>query len=149
MPMIEPVLTVFINMFKCRQPMFECPLPTNWYDYTQIEVMNTRARSAGLLKEEKVTNLSQIIFTNDAIHIWNLAWKDIKKLVSLYSARKAIKAFVSSVPIWKWKLNLLTLTWLGQCESHYEYCVIVTLKVAVNIVIIYWFAILNCGECPE
>ena len=88
MPMIEPVLTVFINMFKCRQPMFECPLPTNWYDYTQIEVMNTRARSAGLLKEEKVTNLSQIIFTNDAIHIWNLAWKDIKKLVSLYSANK-------------------------------------------------------------
>ena len=50
----------------------------------QIDVMNTRARSAGLLKEEKVTHLSQIIFTNDATHIWNLAPKDIKNLVSLY-----------------------------------------------------------------
>ena len=97
--MIEPVLTVFINMFKRQQPMFECPLPTNWYNYTQIDVMNTRARSAGLLKEEKVTHLSQIIFTNDATHIWNLAPKDIKNLVSLYSAKKTMKAFVSSLPI--------------------------------------------------
>ena len=32
----------------------------------QADVMNTRARSAGLLKEAKVSNSSQKTFTNDA-----------------------------------------------------------------------------------
>ena len=35
------------------------------------DAMNTRARTAGLLIEHKVTCQSQRTFINDAIHIWN------------------------------------------------------------------------------
>ena len=65
----------------------------------QNEGTNTRARSAGLLKESKVTNKSQKTFVNDAIHIWNLAPSSIRDSTSLCSAKKAIKDFVCSLPI--------------------------------------------------
>ena len=61
--------------------------------------INTRARSADLLVESKVTNRSQKTFINNAIHIWNLAPSAIKECKSLYSAKKAIKVFVASLPI--------------------------------------------------
>ena len=60
---------------------------------------NTRARSSGLLLESKVTNKSQKTFTNNAIHILNLAPSVIKECKLLYSAKKAIKDFVASLPI--------------------------------------------------
>ena len=60
---------------------------------------NTRAISSGLLLNSKVTNKSQKTFTNNAIHIWNLAPSAIKECKSLYSAKKAIKEFVASLPI--------------------------------------------------
>ena len=66
-------------------------------DYT--EGTNTRSRNLGLLKEEKVTVKSQRSYTNDAIHIWNQAPNSIKDCVSIYSAKKAIKAFVALLPI--------------------------------------------------
>ena len=66
----------------------------------QKDVMNTRARSNGLLlKESKVSNLSQSTFLNDAIHIWNQAPIAIKECTSLYCAKKAIKTFVAALPI--------------------------------------------------
>ena len=63
------------------------------------EVVNTRAVSAGLLKEPKSTNASQRIFLNDAIHIWNKAPMSITHCVSLFAAKKVIKSFVKSLPI--------------------------------------------------
>ena len=65
----------------------------------QSDVVNTRARSIGLLKETKVSYRSQKTFINDATHIWNLAPSAIKDCTSLYCAKKAIKAFVVSLPI--------------------------------------------------
>ena len=67
-------------------------------DYT--EGANTRSRNMGLLKEEKVTVKRQRTYTNDAIHIWNQAPNSIKDCGSIYSAKKAIKAFVALLPIW-------------------------------------------------
>ena len=61
--------------------------------------INTRARSAGLLIESKVTNKSQKTFVNNAIHIWNMAPSAIKDCKSFFSAKKAIKVFVSTLPI--------------------------------------------------
>ena len=55
----------------------------------QEDVMNTRARTNGLLlKESKVSNLSQRTFLNDAIHIWNQAPIAIRECASLYCAKK-------------------------------------------------------------
>ena len=66
----------------------------------QEDVINTRARSNGLLlKESKVSNLSQRTFLNDAIHIWNQAPIAIKECASLYCAKKAIKTFLVTLPI--------------------------------------------------
>ena len=66
----------------------------------QEDVMNTRARTNGLLlKESKVSNLSQRTFLNDAIHIWNQAPIAIRECASLYCAKKAIKTFVAKLPI--------------------------------------------------
>ena len=62
--------------------------------------LQTRASSSGLhIKEGKVTNLSERTFLNDAIHIWNQSPNEIKECVSLYSAKKAIKSFVATLPI--------------------------------------------------
>ena len=60
---------------------------------------NTRARSSGQLKESKITHKSEKTFINDAVHIWNLAPTEIKNSTSLYSAKKVIKTFVSTLPI--------------------------------------------------
>ena len=66
----------------------------------QEDSMNTRARSSGfLLKESKNTCFSQKTFVNDAIHIWNLGPNVLKECTSLYSAKKAIKTFVATLPI--------------------------------------------------
>ena len=64
-----------------------------------VEVANTRVVSLGHLKEGKLTNASQNFFLNDAMHIWNKTPISIKQCVSLYGAKKAIKAFVSALPI--------------------------------------------------
>ena len=55
--------------------------------------------SLGHLKEGKLTNASQKTLLNDAMHIWNKTPISIKQCVSLYAAKKAIKAFVSALPI--------------------------------------------------
>ena len=66
---------------------------------SQAEGINTRAKFSGLLKELKVTNKNEKTFTKDAIHIWNLAPREIKECTSFSSSKKAIKTFVASLPI--------------------------------------------------
>ena len=61
--------------------------------------VNTRAVSLGVLSEAKVSNSSEKIFINDAIHIWNRAPMSIKLISSALSAKKAIRNFVSSLPV--------------------------------------------------
>ena len=62
-------------------------------------VVNTRAVSQGQLIEVRQSNTSQNSFLNDAIHIWNKAPSNIKQCIGLFAAKKAIKIFVSSLPI--------------------------------------------------
>ena len=52
------------------------------------DVKKTRAAASGLLCESKVSNMSQKIFLNDAIHIWDMAPTNIKTCASLISAKK-------------------------------------------------------------
>ena len=63
------------------------------------DVANTRAVSLGELKEGKLSNASQRTFLNDAMHIWNKTPINIKQSVSLYTAKKAIKNIVFTLPI--------------------------------------------------
>ena len=61
--------------------------------------MNTKAMTAGVLKVAKVSNSSEKTFLNDAIHIWNLAPMSIKNCDFITSAKKAIKVFVTTLPV--------------------------------------------------
>ena len=63
------------------------------------EAVSTRAMTAGVLEEVKITNSSEKTFLNDAIHIWNRSSVAIKDCVSISSAKKAIKAFVVTLPV--------------------------------------------------
>ena len=63
------------------------------------EAVNTRAVSLGVLNEAKVTSTSERVFINDAIHIWNRAPVAIKTISSISIVKKAIREFVSSLPI--------------------------------------------------
>ena len=63
------------------------------------EAVSTRAMTAGVLEEVKITNSSEKTFLNDAIHIWNQSSVAIKDCVSISSAKKAIKAFVVTLPV--------------------------------------------------
>ena len=57
------------------------------------------AVSLGQLKERNLSNASQRTFLNDAMHIWNKTSITIKQSVSLYTAKKAIKNIVFTLPI--------------------------------------------------
>ena len=59
---------------------------------------NTRACSSGMLVETARTNCSQKTFRHDTLHIWNKAPQEVKDFKSLFSAKKAIKSFVSTLP---------------------------------------------------
>ena len=74
----------------------------------QLDVMNTRARRAGLLKEQKVSCLSQRTFTNDAIHIWNMPPKSIKDCISVYSVKKRSKLLLSLCLFDKFKMSKIS-----------------------------------------
>ena len=62
------------------------------------DVALTRACSVGYLEDKKLTNASSRTFLYDAIHIWNKAPVAIKNYTTIYSAKKAIKSFVVSLP---------------------------------------------------
>ena len=59
----------------------------------------TRATSANIVPETARTTLAQNTFNNDAKKLWNKAPEDIKNAKSLSSAKKAIKKYVTTLPI--------------------------------------------------
>ena len=48
--------------------------------------------------EHGLTELCKKTFMNDAAHIWNVTPDSIKVSKSIYSAKKAIKLFVKTLP---------------------------------------------------
>ena len=65
----------------------------------QVNRSDDVVNSNGQLKEVLLSNSSQKTFLNDALHIWNKCPINIKQCESLYSAKKAIKTFVYTLPI--------------------------------------------------
>ena len=63
------------------------------------DARSTRALTNGMLLEAKTTISSDKTFLNNTIHIWNRAPIEIKNCSSLYSVKKAIKAFVVTLPV--------------------------------------------------
>ena len=59
----------------------------------------SRSISRGKLIEEGTSEKSTSTFINDATRAWNKAPENIKDCTSLYSAKKAIKAFVKTLPV--------------------------------------------------
>ena len=59
----------------------------------------TRAASAGALLEKGFSQISSKTFKNDAIRVWNKCPNSIKECTSIYSAKKSIKEFVSTLPV--------------------------------------------------
>ena len=74
------------------------PIVTNVVSRVE-DVAQTRAASAGQLKEAPVTYSSEKTFIHDATHIWNKAPLSIKQSKTFLSAKKAIKLFVLTLPI--------------------------------------------------
>ena len=48
--------------------------------------------------EHGQSELCKKTFLNDAAHVWNVAPEAIKESKSLYTAKKAIKLFVQTLP---------------------------------------------------
>ena len=101
------------GMLSVNQMNAQCKLLDVWksinlevYPYQptattrQENEINTRACTTGKLTETSRTKCSQNTFKNDAIHIWNKAPMYITDSKSLYNAKKAIKSFVFTLPIW-------------------------------------------------
>ena len=59
----------------------------------------SRAKAQGKLIEKGVTNLVKESFLNDGVRLWNLAPGSITKSSSIYGVKRAIKEFVTSLPI--------------------------------------------------
>ena len=58
----------------------------------------TRADKNVTLLEQGLTELCKKTFLNDAAHVWNVSPDSIKTIKSIYSAKKAIKSFVKTLP---------------------------------------------------
>ena len=64
-----------------------------------IEARMSRSIEQRMLKETAKSTGLQSSFIHDAIHIWNKIPEDIKMCNSIYSAKKAIKTFVQTLPL--------------------------------------------------
>ena len=60
---------------------------------------NTRSVTAGKLIEKGKTELLQATYINDGSKLWNISPNEVTKSLSLWSAKKAIKTFVKTLPI--------------------------------------------------
>ena len=60
---------------------------------------NTRSVTAGKQIEKGKTELFQATYINDGSKLWNVAADEVTKSSSLWSAKKAIKTFVRTLPI--------------------------------------------------
>ena len=58
----------------------------------------TRSDKNVTLVEHGLSELWKKTFLNDAAHVWNVTPESIKSAKSLYSAKKAIKTFVQTLP---------------------------------------------------
>ena len=58
----------------------------------------TRSDKNVTLVEHGLSELCKKTFLNDAAHVWNVTPESIKSAISLYSAKKAIKTFVQTLP---------------------------------------------------
>ena len=74
------------------------PIVTKMVSRTE-NVAQTRAVTTGQLEEILTTNSSDKSFIHDATHIWNKVPQNIKLCKTYWSAKKAIKMFVSTLPI--------------------------------------------------
>ena len=63
-----------------------------------IDAPTTRADKNVTLMEHGLSELCKKTFLNDAAHVWNAAPEAIRAAKSLYTAKKAIKLFVQSLP---------------------------------------------------
>ena len=64
-----------------------------------IEARMSRSIEQRMLKETAKSTGLQSSFIHNAIHIWNKIPEDIKMCNSIYSAKKAIKTFVQTLPL--------------------------------------------------
>ena len=62
-------------------------------------VRSTRSGGNSRLLQSGSSNMCSKTFINDAVRIWNQAPVFIKDAKSIYSAKKAIKEFVLTLPI--------------------------------------------------
>ena len=62
------------------------------------DAATTRADKNVTLMEHGLPELCKKTFLNDAAHIWNVTPDSIKASKSIYSAKKAIKSFVKTLP---------------------------------------------------
>ena len=60
---------------------------------------DTRSITTGRLIEQGISEKSKATFINDATRAWNRAPEEIKTCKSLYSAKKAIKKFITTLPV--------------------------------------------------
>ena len=60
---------------------------------------SSRSVSSVKLIEDGSSNISQMTFINDATRAWNKAPSITKSSNSVYSAKKAIKCFVKTLPV--------------------------------------------------
>ena len=74
------------------------PIITNVVTRSE-EVAQTRAVSTGQIKQSISTNSSEKSFMHDATHIWNKVPISIKQCKTFWSAKKAIKSFIQTLPL--------------------------------------------------
>ena len=84
----------FVNIFWSNCPYLPAFTPNQ---INREDVPNTRVCVAGLLAESARYKLSQNTCRNDAVHIWNKTPSVVKEC----SDKKAIKSFVTTLPIKK------------------------------------------------
>ena len=77
------------------------------YTYTYMNTWITADRMGRPIEIGK-SNIVQRSCVNDAIRLWNLAPPNITESSSLYQAKKEIKKYARTLPVWEEKLNKLT-----------------------------------------
>ena len=75
-----------------------CPLKITRASINESE-RNTRSITAWKLIEKGKTELLQSTYINDGSKFWNMSPNEVTKSPSLWSAKKAIKAFVKTLPM--------------------------------------------------
>ena len=105
-----------VNQLNAQCKLLEIWKAKNLTDYplkigqqsVNHEGISTRADRMGRPIEIGKSNIVQRSCVNDAIRLWNLAPPNITESSSLYQAKKEIKKYARTLPVWEEKLNKLT-----------------------------------------